>query len=59
MQARRRRLKQSEAEVLRIRAESNNAWGGRKIARVLNRTSGNKVGSEHDHRDFAPQWQAR
>lgn len=26
-----------EAEVLRIRAESNNAWGGRKIARVLER----------------------
>ena len=24
-----------EAEVLRIRAESNNAWGGRKIAKVL------------------------
>jgi transposase InsO family protein len=24
-----------EAEVLRIREESNNAWGGRKIARVL------------------------
>lgn len=24
-----------EAEVLRVRAESNNAWGGRKIARVL------------------------
>lgn len=24
-----------EAEVLRIRAESNNAWGGRKIARVM------------------------
>ncbi len=32
-----------EAEVLRIRAESNNAWGGRKIARVLNRTSGTKL----------------
>jgi transposase InsO family protein len=26
-----------EAEVLRIRAESNNAWGGRKIARVMQR----------------------
>jgi transposase InsO family protein len=26
-----------EAEVLRVRAESNNAWGGRKIARVLER----------------------
>lgn len=24
-----------EAEVLRIRAESNNAWGGRKIAKVM------------------------
>ena len=28
-----------EVEVLRIRAESNNAWGGRKIARVLSRDS--------------------
>jgi transposase InsO family protein len=27
-----------EAEVLRIRKDSNNAWGGRKIARVLKRT---------------------
>ena len=27
-----------EAEVLRIRAENNNAWGGRKIAHVLSRT---------------------
>jgi transposase InsO family protein len=26
-----------EAEVLRIREESNNAWGGRKIARVMQR----------------------
>ena len=26
-----------EAEVLRIRGNSNNAWGGRKIARVLER----------------------
>ena len=26
-----------ESEVLRIRSESNNAWGGRKIARVLSR----------------------
>ena len=26
-----------EAEVLRVRAESNDAWGGRKIARVLDR----------------------
>jgi transposase InsO family protein len=26
-----------EAEVLRIRAENNNAWGGRKIAHVLRR----------------------
>lgn len=25
----------TEAEVLRIRAKSNNAWGGRKIARVM------------------------
>src|SRR6185312_1941333 len=25
----------TEAEVLRIRAENNNAWGGRKIARVM------------------------
>ena len=27
----------TEAEVLRIREESNNAWGGRKIARVIKR----------------------
>jgi len=27
-----------EAEVLRIRAENNNAWGGRKIAKVLDRS---------------------
>jgi transposase InsO family protein len=27
----------TEAEVLRIREESNNAWGGRKIARVMER----------------------
>jgi transposase InsO family protein len=27
-----------EAEVLRIRAANNNAWGGRKIAHVLSRT---------------------
>jgi transposase InsO family protein len=31
-----------EAEVLRIREESNNAWGGRKIAHVLER-SGEEV----------------
>jgi transposase InsO family protein len=28
---------ETEAEVLRIRAESNNAWGGRKIAKVMQR----------------------
>jgi transposase InsO family protein len=28
-----------EAEVLRIREESNNAWGGRKIARVMGRSA--------------------
>jgi transposase InsO family protein len=27
----------TEAEVLRIRAKSNNAWGGRKIAKVMER----------------------
>jgi transposase InsO family protein len=32
-----------EAEVLRIRAASNNAWGGRKIARVMERNSAVKV----------------
>jgi transposase InsO family protein len=32
-----------EAEVLRIREESNNAWGGRKIARVMERNSAVKV----------------
>lgn len=32
-----RTLEPIEAEVLRIRAQSNNAWGGRKIARVLSR----------------------
>jgi transposase InsO family protein len=30
-----------EAEVLRIRAESNDAWGGRKIAHVLKRSFDN------------------
>jgi transposase InsO family protein len=28
-----------EAEVLRIRAQSNDAWGGRKIAKVMERTA--------------------
>lgn len=28
-----------EAEVLRIREESNNAWGGRKIAKVMRRSA--------------------
>lgn len=32
-----------EAVVLRIRADSNNAWGGRKIARVLERDGGEVV----------------
>lgn len=32
-----------EAEVLRIRAESNNAWGGRKIARVMRRNGAVEV----------------
>lgn len=32
-----------EAEVLRVRAESNNAWGGRKIARVLERDGAQSV----------------
>ena len=32
-----------EAAVLRIRADSNNAWGGRKIARVLQRDGGQVV----------------
>jgi transposase InsO family protein len=32
-----------ETEVLRIRAQSNNAWGGRKIARVLEREGGAAV----------------
>ena len=30
----------TEADVLRIRADSNEAWGGRKIARVLSRRPG-------------------
>jgi len=29
----------TEAEILRIRSESNNAWGARKIARVMERNS--------------------
>jgi len=33
----RRSDEKTEAEVLRIRAQSNNAWGGRKIARVMER----------------------
>jgi transposase InsO family protein len=33
----RRTAEAVEAEVLRIRAESNNAWGGRKIADVMGR----------------------
>jgi transposase InsO family protein len=32
-----------EAEVLRVRAESNNAWGGRKIAHVLEREGAREV----------------
>ena len=32
----------TEAEVLRIRAKSNNAWGGRKIARVMEDMAGRK-----------------
>jgi transposase InsO family protein len=32
-----------EIEVLRVRAESNNAWGGRKIARVLERDGAQNV----------------
>jgi transposase InsO family protein len=32
-----------EVEVLRIREESNNAWGGRKIARVMDRNGAVKV----------------
>jgi transposase InsO family protein len=35
----------TEAEVLRIREESNNAWGGRKIAKVMERTSSGRVPS--------------
>jgi transposase InsO family protein len=34
-----------EAEVLRIRASSNNAWGGRKIAKVMRRDGGTGVPS--------------
>lgn len=34
-----------EAEVLRIRANSNNAWGGRKIAKVMRRDGGGVVPS--------------
>jgi len=34
-----------EAEVLRIRANSNNAWGGRKIAKVMRRDGGTVVPS--------------
>src|SRR5205085_1278765 len=30
-----RTVQAMEAEVLRLRAKSNNAWGGRKIGRVL------------------------
>ena len=48
-----------EAEVLRIREESNNAWGGRKIARVMRRSRGGGAGTEHDHGDPAPPRQAR
>ncbi len=33
----RRTAEAAESEVLRIRAESNNAWGGRKIAHVMER----------------------
>ena len=34
-----------EAEVLRIRAQSNNAWGGRKIAHVMERDGATSVPS--------------
>jgi transposase InsO family protein len=33
----------TEAEVLRIRAKSNNAWGGRKIAKVMERSGWVKI----------------
>jgi transposase InsO family protein len=39
----RRTAEAVEAEVLRVRAESNNAWGGRKIAHVLEREGAQDV----------------
>ena len=49
-----------EAEVLRIRAESNNAWGGRKIAWTMSQAGcGDGSGDEHDQRYPAPPRQAR
>ena len=38
-----------EAEVLRIRDESNNAWGGRKIAHVMSAKARARAVEEHDH----------
>ena len=39
-----------EAKVIEVRDRSNNAWGGRKIRRVLENTRrGGYPGGEHDH----------
>ena len=35
-----------ELDILRIRAESNNAWGGRKIARVMVGDGAARVGAD-------------